>query len=126
MSSPPKYQRYRELGGIINEKDYESALLRAENTTALDTVITKQSEIIARVAGIDLYDTEDDLDPITVLYGVLRTDVRPEKVRHHHSQMSDQRLFAEALRMLGDVEALDKLIHAHPNISFDYSRGDGK
>ncbi len=126
MGSPQKYQRYLELGGIINENDYDSALLRAGNTTTLDKTRTAQAENIARFAGIELCDTEDSLDPITVLYGILRADIRPEKVRHHHSQMSDQRLFAEALRMLEDAEALNKLIRAHPNISFDYSRGDGK
>ena len=30
--------------------------------------------------------------------------------------MSDQKLFAEALRMLGDADSLKKLIEAHPNI----------
>ena len=126
MSSPPKYQQYRELGGIINEDDYNSALLRAESATTLDIALIRQSEIIARVAGIELYNTEDDLDPITVLYGILRTDVRPEKVRHHHSQMCDQRLFAEALRMLGNVDALNKLIRAHPHISFVHEQRDVK
>ena len=125
MSSPPKdncYQRYQELGGIINENDYRSALLRAINASTLNKTRTAQAENIARVSGIELYGTEDNPNPITILYGVLRADIRPEKVRHHHSQMCDQNLFAEALRMLGDVDALNKLIHAHPHISFDWKR----
>ena len=126
MSSPPKYQQYRKLGGIINENDYDSALLRAKSATTLDIALIRQSEIIARVAGIELYNTEDDLDPITALYGILRADIRPEKVRHHHSQMCDQRLFAEALRMLGNVDALNKLIRAHPHISFVHEQRDVK
>lgn len=120
------YQQYRELGGIINENDYRSALLRAVNTTTLDKTRIGQAENIARFAGIKLHNTEEVLDQRTILYGILRADIRPEKVRHHHSQMSDQRLFAEALRMLEDVDALNKLIRAHPNISFDYGQGDGK
>lgn len=123
MSSPPKYRRYQELGGIINEKDYDSALARAKNTITLDVCLIKQSEVISEFSGIELCNTEDSLDQRTILYGILRADIRPEKVRHHHSQMSDQCLFAEALRMLEDVDALNKLIRAHPHISFDYGQG---
>ena len=125
MSSPPKdnsYQRYQELGGIINKNDYDSALLRARDATTFDKTLMVQAENIARFAGIELHSTEDHLDPIITLYGILRADIRPKKVRHHHSQMCDQCLFAEALRMLGNIDALNKLIHAYPNISFDWKR----
>ncbi len=112
------YRRYRELGGIINEKDYKSALARAKNTVTLKITLIKQSEHIAQIAGIELHNTKNALDPIIILYGILRTDTAPQEVEYHHSQMSDQRLFAEALRMLGDADALNKLINAHPNIDF--------
>ena len=112
------YERYQELGGIINEKDYESALARAKNTTTLDITLIKQLEFIAHIAGIELHNTKDTIDQRTILYGILRTDTKPEGVKYHHSQMSDQRLFAEVLRMLGDVDSLNKLINAYPNISF--------
>jgi len=112
------YRRYQELGGIINEKDYESALARAENAAEPDKARRKQSEFIARVAGIELRNTKSAIDRRTVLYGILRTDTAPAGVKYHHNQMSDQRLFAEALRMLGDVDSLNKLISTHPNIAF--------
>ena len=112
------YQQYQELGGIINEEDYQSALARAKNTATLDAILIKQSELIARVAGIELRNAKDSLDQRTVLYGILRTDAKPKEVKYHHSQMCDQRLFAEALRMLGDTDSLNKLISAHPHISF--------
>jgi len=113
------YERYKELGGIINEKDYESALTRAKNTTALDLLLIKQLEFIAEFAGIELHSTEDAVDRRAILYGILRTDSKPKEAKYHHSQMSDQRLFAEALRMLGDTDALHKLVSTHPHISFD-------
>lgn len=113
------YQQYQELGGIINEKDYQSALARAKDTTTLNITLIKQLEFIARVAGIELRNAKDSIDQRTMLYGILRTDTGPEGVKYHHSQMSDQRLFAEALRMLGDTDSLNKLINTHPNISFD-------
>ena len=50
------------------------------------------------------------------LYAVLRADANVDKEKYHHSQMSDQRLFAEALRMLGDTVSLRKFIAAHPHI----------
>ena len=109
------YQNYKELGGIINEGDYQSALTRAKNTTTIYDRWVKQSELIARVAKIELRNEKDSLDQRTILYGVLRSD-KPKGVKYHHCQMSDQRLFAEVLRMLGDVDSLDKLINTHPNI----------
>jgi hypothetical protein len=111
------YQNYKGLGGIINEGDYQSALARAKNTTTLDDRLVRQSELIARVAKIELNNTKDSLDQRTILYGVLRGD-KPKGVKYHHCQMSDQRLFAEALRMLGDVDSLNKLVNAYSNISF--------
>ncbi len=113
------YERYKKLGGIINEKDYESALARAKNTTTLDIALIKELEFIARIAGIKLRNTKDTIDQRTILYGILRTDAKPEGVKYHHCQMSDQRLFAEVLRMLGDVDSLNKLINTHPHIAFD-------
>ncbi|OGG45817.1 hypothetical protein A2673_04045 [Candidatus Kaiserbacteria bacterium RIFCSPHIGHO2_01_FULL_50_13] len=109
------YDNYRTLGGIINEKDYTSALGRAEKTATLNTTLVQQAKNIATYAGIVL---KNSGDPRVNLYAALRADNKPKDVEHHHSQMSDQRLFAEALRMLGDTDALNKTIAAYPNISF--------
>ncbi|MDP3697043.1 MAG: hypothetical protein Q8R55_03345 [Candidatus Taylorbacteria bacterium] len=120
MQDAPKenncYQRYQELGGIINEKDYGSALTKAKNTTTLAIALIKGLRVIAEFAGIELHNAKDSIDPRTILYGILRTDTKPEGVQDHHSQMSDQRLFAEALRMLGDTDALNKLVDAHHKV----------
>ncbi len=114
------YGRYKKLGGIINEKDYESALTRAKNTTTLNILLIQQSEFIARIAGIKLCNTKDTIDQRTILYGILRSDTKSkEEAEYHHSDMSDQRLFAEVLRMLGDIDSLNKLINTHPNIAFN-------
>ncbi len=112
------YEQYKALGGIINEKDYESAITRSKNVTAPDKALITQTESIAETAGVELHNTKDSLDPRVVLYGILRNDTHPEGVKYHHSQMSDQRLFAEALRMLGDTESLNKVVGAYPNITF--------
>ena len=56
------------------------------------------------------------VDPKVKLYVVLRADNKPEDVKYHHSQMSDQRLFAEVLRMLGDTDALNKLVDAYHKV----------
>lgn len=124
MEDNNPYHQYSRLGGIINEKDYESALARAKNTTALDKAEVRQAERIANFSGIELHNAEDTIDQRIILYGILRSDAKPEEIEHHHSQMSDQRLFAEALRMLGDIDSLNKLIKAYPNISFNYHEED--
>lgn len=117
-----RYQQYRELGGIINEEDYENALLRAKNPVALDTDPVRKLELVAAVktiaelAGIELHNTKENLDRRVILFGVLRTDARPKETKYHHSQMGDPKLFAEVLRMLGDTDALDKLIDAYHKV----------
>lgn len=120
------YQRYLELGGIINMKDYNSAISRDKSMTTLDKTRILQAENIAKFAGIELHSTKDVIDPRIILYGILRNDVRPEGVEYHHSSMGDQQIFVEALRMWGDIESLNKMIESYPNISFRYQRGDGK
>ena len=103
------YQQYRKMGGVINEKDYKSALDRAKNAAALDNKsLILQVELIARKAGIALQNPEGALDQRIILYGILRTDINQGE-KYHHSQMSDQQLFAEALRMLKDEESLKKI-----------------
>ena len=110
------YAQYQELGGIINRKDYENALQRSAEATAVSDTIVAQVENMAKFAGIELQKEKSANDPRVKLYAVLRGDSKPEDVKYHHSQMSDQRLFAETLRILGDTEALSKLIDAHHKI----------
>lgn len=110
-----KYEQYRSLGGVINEEDYQSALDRIKGTVSLDKNLISQAGGIARASDIELHNLGGQLDPRVILYGILRTDTNPN-AEYHHSQMSDQKLFAEALRMLGDEDSLQKLIVAHPNI----------
>ena len=129
------YRRYLELGGIINETDYQSAIDRMDRMRLLEGMgpQVRSSEILSRVeqakgiarySGIELSDSGDIPDPRIVLYVILRGDTRPEGVRHHHSRMSDKRIFGEVLRMLGDIDSFDKLVKAHPHISFKYERGE--
>ena len=111
------YDRYQKLGGIINEKDCTSALERAEKTAVFSESLIRQAENIAKYAGIVLGDS-GGVDPKVKLYAVLRADKKPKDVEYHHSQMSDQRLFAEAVRILEDIDSLNKMIAAYPNIAF--------
>ena len=122
------YQRYSELGGIINEEDYKNAVDRMENTHTLDMndpgvkASVAQVKGMARRAEINMDDSGSEIDPKIILYAKLRLDAKPADVKYHHSQMGDQQIFGEVLRMLGDAESLDKLIKAYPNISFEYKK----
>lgn len=122
--SRKSYERYTELGGIINEKDYQSALDRLGNTLDRKELSVRASILqamgIAEYARIELSISENGFDPRITLYVLLRNDVRPEGIKYHHCQMSDQCIFGEVLRMLEDADSLDKLIMAFPNISFKY------
>ncbi|MEK7187369.1 MAG: hypothetical protein AAB691_00805 [Patescibacteria group bacterium] len=109
------YEEYKKLRGIINRNDYRSIIDRAREVPTLRKVSISQAKGIAQRAGITLL---GDTDPRIMLYAIMRSDTKPEGVEHHHSQMSDQRLFAEAARILGDKDSLKKLIEAYPKISF--------
>ena len=111
------YNKYQELGGIINEKDYVRVLEKVKKTATFNRTLIQQAENITEYAGIVL-ENSGGVDPRVKLYVVLRADNKPKDVKYHHSQMPDQRLFAEALRMLRDVDSLNKVIAAYPNISF--------
>ncbi len=111
------YEQYQELGGIINREDYENALARARDAaTAPEKMLVGQAELMAEFAGIELHNTKDAIDQRITLYETLRADSKPEEIKYHHSQMSDQRLFAEVLRMLGDTDSLNKLIGAYHKV----------
>ncbi|MFA5359696.1 MAG: hypothetical protein WC349_01935 [Patescibacteria group bacterium] len=116
------YEDYKKLGGIINEGDYERILNKARESKILDEKNSeirstiRQGEVIAEFAKISLNNSEDNPDSKIVLYVLLRTDPIPEGKQNHHGQMSDQKLFSEAVRMTGDADALNKLIAAYPNI----------
>ena len=103
-----RYQQYLASGGIMNEKEYESALARADSAGRApgtpEKELGKEPGNMAKFAGIKLRNTEDVLDKRTAWYRVLRAG---------SSQMYDQRLFAEVLRMLEDKDALKKLIAAY-------------
>jgi len=91
-------------------------------TTAVgDALISRQLQAAGKKAENVTSETADSLssDSATKSTAVDSGAVRPEDIEHHHSQMSDQRLFAETLRMLGDVASLGKLIEAYPSISFN-------
>ena len=97
------YQRYLDIGGIINEKDYNRALTRAKDTTTLREVLTYQAENIAKHVGIDLTRLEGSFDKRVLLYAILQ-EMKPKEVKDN-----DWSLFREVLRMLGDTDSLDKL-----------------
>jgi len=68
---------------------------------------------MAQYAKIALYNSEDTLDPKVELYIKMRGELNAP-----HGDLSDQNLFAEVLRLLGDEESRLKLIKAYPSISF--------
>lgn len=117
------YARYLKLGGeISNEKEYQQAIDKMISTHTLDRSIPEvkssilQAEQMANHANIKLNNLGNVLDPRVQLYAILRTDGMPEGAKRHHSQMTDQKLFAEVLRMYEDKDSLDQLMKAYPHI----------
>ncbi|MDO8515856.1 MAG: hypothetical protein Q7S28_01250 [bacterium] len=113
------YERYKELGGIINEKDFESALTRAQSATTLDERLITRAQNIAENARITLHNTENALDP-RILYSVLRDDKWPEGAKYHHSDMSDEVIFFETLCMTGDKKGRENMLQQYPTLRKKY------
>lgn len=110
------YSNYLKLGGIINKAACLSSLSRVSQEIPGEHFV-EQAERIAKVVGIRLNNFKGHLDKITLLYGVLRSDLEPGAL-YHHGQMSDERLFAEALRMLNLPNLLRELKMAYPKSNF--------
>jgi hypothetical protein len=96
------YGEYLALGGILKKDDYVRVLEEAKDTREIE--MTAQAEVMAGAAGFEI----NDFDKEAVLYGVLRRDTT-----HDYSHMSNQALFAEALKMSGNKN-VDKFIEANP------------
>lgn len=117
-----RYQKYRESGGVIGEKDYENALARVRNAMAAHEMSPEkhawdQVKLMAERAGIAL--DKDNADQRTMLYSIiseLRAVPPSQETQKSYSQISDTELFAEALRMLEDADALNKLIEAYHKV----------
>lgn len=113
------YQQYCELGGIINESDYQAAMERIIPPVKIEQTLAGQARHIFGFCGLRVRENESQkIELISALYGILRSDMRPG-ADYHHGQMCDQRLFAEALRMLDYPELLEKVIRSYPNINFE-------
>jgi hypothetical protein len=98
------WQKYQELGGIIDEPGYASAMERANDSYEIDENKVKRIRAIA-------YAAEIELTPQAVkLFSILRGDEKPSGVEHHHSQMTDEKLLIQVLLILGDKELADKII----------------
>ena len=126
------HQRYLELGGIINEKNYQRARDEIDKMKETCTLDRKNPQIrnwigqalgIARHAGIELKGSEDAPDKRIVLYVILHNNAQLKDV-YHPGKMSDQQIFGEVLRILGDADSLAKLIKACPGVSSEYERGE--
>lgn len=119
--SPYSYEGYVAMGGRIDEENYHRVMKRASEESGHFTVdqMRDQTRLTAEISGISLDAIRDDvgIDP-RCIYEILRHDVKPVDAEHHHSQMCDQKLLVESLRMLEQGDAAQAIINRHPNISF--------
>ena len=116
------YADYISMGGRIDEENYTRVIQMAQDEAGASAV-TKftlfQTATIAGTSDISLeaIHAETGINPVCI-YSILRSDKIPREVRDHHSQMNDQQLLVESLRMLGAHSAIDAIIAKHPHITF--------
>jgi len=107
------YENYKASGGILSQAEYQSVLERAADSKNVPSVSTEaQATHMAQASEIVL-------SPETVtIYGILRHDEKPSPdTKGHYSALSDQKLLAEALRLVGDERPLTTFIEKYPHIS---------
>lgn len=117
------YAGYVALGGRIDEENYSRVMKRVREESQADFAedfANDQTKITADISGIslDAIRNETGVDP-RFIYGILRHDIGPDDVEHHHGQMSDQQLLVESLRMLEQGSAAQAIIARHPHIQFN-------
>ena len=101
------FLRYQAAGGkSIDDKKYKIIFEKFKQPSAPDEYAVKHAEAMAARAGIELQSSKDSHDPRVVLFGILRAE----------TGLTDQRAFAEALRMSGDTELLKTFIEKNPEI----------
>ena len=114
------YEKYRNAGGFLSEADFANALAEVKARRTVEPHSLSQAEGMAKAAGIVLESREEGIDPRVALYDVLHDMLRVDDRdinRYPLSQLSDQPLFAEVLRMLGDTQSLAKFLKTHSAIS---------
>ena len=103
-----RYEEYKNLGGILSPKEYEDVLkLAKEGKEAPSNSLSSEAATsMARVAGIAL-------SPETITLYEILSEERSELAKERE-EMSDQKLLAEALRIVGNKSSLDKFIEKNP------------
>jgi hypothetical protein len=133
---PEKMKEFKAMSEMLIAQSQASSLMSPAQRADIERLSIQMTpvKIMAGVAGISL-EADDALekvvgtelgavkfikDPRAVLFTILRGHTDTAGEGNHHSQMNDQSLFVEALRMFGDQESFKKLDEAHPRMSFDY------
>ncbi len=104
------YEAYKKIpGGTLSLEEYREVMKRAATETSAGFKWSSYAHSYARTGGINL-------SPETVtIYGILRD---PED--EQYSVQGDQKLLAEALRLVGDEASLNtyinKLSETNPNL----------
>jgi len=116
------FKEYQELGGFLSRTHFERLLERAERDISKSEPYRLHINMMAWTAGIEIDCSHDSSDERIVLYKLLRTDSYVDlKAQNNPVCWSDQRVFAEVLLMVADVDSFKKLKQAHPHISFTNS-----
>jgi hypothetical protein len=103
------YDKYAASGGILSQEEYRRVMKRAEAETTPNSMWSAHANSMARAAGITL-------SPETAaIYGILR-DEKPDPEKKRYSELSDQKLLAEALLIIGDESSRSVFIEKHPHI----------
>jgi len=103
------YANYKTLGGILNQEDYQNVLMSIVENAPLNPAWSRHAHLMAKTAGITL-------SPETVtIYGILRGE-KPDPRKEHFSEMSDHKLLAEALRIVGNTDSLITFVAKYPHI----------
>jgi len=95
---------------------YADLMARARELKSVKPSTLINAKALAKVAGIEFENSQNGPDPRVALYAVLRADSFTSADEAHSGGLTDQKLFAETLQMLGETAALEKFKAAYPLI----------
>lgn len=105
------YEEYKSSGGILSREQYQDVLTLAAHggDAPSNSLSPGHANFMAEEAGISL-------SPETVsIYAMLR-DRKPDPENEKFSGLSDQKLLAETLRIVGDTRSRNAFEKKYPHI----------
>jgi len=111
------YSKYRRLGGFLDQVGFQKLVEKVQSGSSGSPFHSSQVAAITLAAGIVFHCSNRESNQRVFVYELLRENVTSDHTRESvYITGSDIRMFAEMLRIAGDIDSLNKLSTAFPHM----------